>query len=213
MTIRLSTGARNAAVDTPGLGSAFDGGTARFAFYTGALPATGDTAVTGTLLGTTIPASDVFGAASAGTITANAITSDSAADASGTPQTAVLFRTGDTAVTSNASATDRRILFDVGARTQLNGAINNAVTTITVDDTTYFPSTGTLLIDSEQITYSGKTSTTFTGCTRGANSTTAASHSDNAAVYEYGKSCWFDNTALALNGVIAVSSLTLTQPE
>ena len=38
------------------------------------------------------------------------------------------------------------------------------------------------LIGSEQITYTGKTSTTLTGATRGANSTSAASHSDGAAV-------------------------------
>jgi len=65
---------------------------------------------------------------------------------------------------------------------QLNGAINNSVTTITVDSTTSFPATGRIDIDTELITYTGITSTTFTGCTRGANGTTAASHSDNAIV-------------------------------
>jgi hypothetical protein len=40
-----------------------------------------------------------------------------------------------------------------------------------------------LLIDQELISYTGKTSTDFTGCTRGINSTVAASHSDNAIVY------------------------------
>lgn len=39
-------------------------------------------------------------------------------------------------------------------------------TTLSVNDTTYFPSAGTLYIDNELISYSGKTSTTFTGCTR-----------------------------------------------
>jgi hypothetical protein len=65
---------------------------------------------------------------------------------------------------------------------QLNGAINNSVTTITVDSTTSFPASGRIDIDTELITYTGTTSTTFTGCTRGANGTTAASHSDNAVV-------------------------------
>lgn len=64
----------------------------------------------------------------------------------------------------------------------LNGAINNSVTTITVDDASSFPSTGTLLIDSEYITYTGTTSTTFTGCTRGANGSTAESHNDDSVV-------------------------------
>lgn len=41
-------------------------------------------------------------------------------------------------------------------------------TTLTVNDTTYFPSAGTLYIDNELISYTGKTATTFTGCTRAA---------------------------------------------
>ena len=65
---------------------------------------------------------------------------------------------------------------------QLNGAINNSAATITVDSTTGFPATGTISIDSELITYAGLTGTTFTGCGRGANGTTAASHLDNAIV-------------------------------
>jgi hypothetical protein len=65
---------------------------------------------------------------------------------------------------------------------QLNGAIDAVVTTITVDDAYSFQTSGIVTIDSEQIFYTGKTATTLTGCTRGYNSTTAASHSDNAAV-------------------------------
>jgi hypothetical protein len=41
-------------------------------------------------------------------------------------------------------------------------------TTLSVNDTTYFPSAGTLYIDNELISYTGKTSTSFTGCTRAA---------------------------------------------
>lgn len=67
--------------------------------------------------------------------------------------------------------------------TELNGAINNSVTTITVDDTTAFPASGKIAIGNEEMTYTGKTSTTFTGVTRGANGTTASSHSDNDKVY------------------------------
>ena len=69
----------------------------------------------------------------------------------------------------------------------LNGAISAAATTITLDSVYQFPTSGTLLIDSEQITYTGTdtASDTITGCTRGANSTTAATHTDNTAVYNY----------------------------
>ena len=54
--------------------------------------------------------------------------------------------------------------------------LNASSTTINVDDTTGFSSTGTILIDCEVITYAGKTSTSFTGCTRGTSGTTAISH-------------------------------------
>ena len=62
---------------------------------------------------------------------------------------------------------------------------NDSVTTITVASTTDFSTTGTILLGSEQITYTGKTSTTLTGATRGANSTSAASHSSGATVTQY----------------------------
>ena len=65
---------------------------------------------------------------------------------------------------------------------QLNGALNNSATTITVDDTTGFPAAGIIDIGTELITYTAKTATDFTGCVRGTNGTTAASHLDNAIV-------------------------------
>ena len=74
----------------------------------------------------------------------------------------------------------------------LNGAIDISETTLTVDSTTNFQSKGTVTIDSEQITYTGKTATTFTGCTRAANSTSAATHDDNAVVTRTKK--WYDIT-------------------
>jgi hypothetical protein len=74
-----------------------------------------------------------------------------------------------------------------GTFSYLDGGINASVTTITLDSVWQFPETGTLLIGSEQITYTGTdtASMTITGCVRGANGTTAASHADNTAVYDY----------------------------
>jgi hypothetical protein len=66
--------------------------------------------------------------------------------------------------------------------TTLNGTINSSVTTVVVTSTTGFAASGTILIDSELITYSGKTGTDFTGCTRGANGTIAASHTTGVIV-------------------------------
>lgn len=70
------------------------------------------------------------------------------------------------------------------ATTQLDGALDASTTTITVDNhgTYDFPEQGRIRIDDEEITYTGKTPTTFTGCTRGARGTRAATHSDNAVV-------------------------------
>ena len=56
--------------------------------------------------------------------------------------------------------------------------------TITVDSTTGFSSSGTLQLNSEIFTYTGVTSTTFTGVTRAASSTTAAAHAVNDVVSE-----------------------------
>jgi hypothetical protein len=67
---------------------------------------------------------------------------------------------------------------------QLNGAINNSTGTITVDSTTGFPASGTILIDSELITYASKSGTQFLTCGRGASGTTAVSHLDNATVFD-----------------------------
>ena len=56
--------------------------------------------------------------------------------------------------------------------------------TITVDSTTGFSSSGTLQINSEIFTYTGKTTTTFTGVTRATSSTSAAAHAVDDAVSE-----------------------------
>ena len=56
--------------------------------------------------------------------------------------------------------------------------------TITVDSTTGFSSSGTLQINSEIFTYTGVTSTTFTGVTRATSSTSAADHAINDVVSE-----------------------------
>lgn len=54
--------------------------------------------------------------------------------------------------------------------------LNASSTTINVNDTTGFPATGTIIIDAEIITYTGVTSTSFTGCVRGTNGSTAVIH-------------------------------------
>jgi hypothetical protein len=67
--------------------------------------------------------------------------------------------------------------------TTLNGAINSSVTSIVLTSAAGFPATGSIFIESECITYTGISTNTLTGCTRGTNSTTAASHATATAVY------------------------------
>ena len=74
---------------------------------------------------------------------------------------------------------------------QPNTLMNGAITagspatgaSLTVDTTAGFPTSGTLMLGTEQITYTGiGSTTTFTGITRGANSSTAALALDDATV-------------------------------
>src|SRR3990170_4960280 len=58
-----------------------------------------------------------------------------------------------------------------------------SATTVNVSSTADFPSGGSLMIGAEEVCYSNKTATSFTGATRGCNSTTAAAHSSGAVVY------------------------------
>ena len=81
---------------------------------------------------------------------------------------------------------------NTNSSTLLNGGINDSVATITVDSTVGFESVGTITIGSENISYTGKTSTTFTTCSRGADSTSPDSHSDDATVTRATK--WYDIT-------------------
>jgi hypothetical protein len=67
------------------------------------------------------------------------------------------------------------------ATTYLTADPGSGGTTLDVNDTTYFPSAGTLYIDNELISYTGKTQTTFTGCTRAATLTHFVSGSNQSA--------------------------------
>ena len=58
----------------------------------------------------------------------------------------------------------------------LDTDISSSITTITLVDASSYPRAGTIHIDSEQITYTGITNNTLTGCVRGVNGTVAASH-------------------------------------
>jgi len=69
------------------------------------------------------------------------------------------------------------------ATTTLTGSLTASATTINVGSTTDFLAMNTIWIDDEEILFTGKTATSFTGVSRGANGTKAASHTSGRAVY------------------------------
>ena len=74
--------------------------------------------------------------------------------------------------------------------TTLAEALDASETEIDLTSSTGFDSTGTIFIENEEITYTGISTNTLTGCTRGANSTTAATHDNGTSVAQ------FDNGAV-----------------
>lgn len=74
--------------------------------------------------------------------------------------------------------------FDYATTTVQNNPLAASDTTLTVPagGTRDFPEQGRLKIEDEEIFYTGKTDTTFTGLTRGARGTRAVSHAQNTVV-------------------------------
>ena len=79
--------------------------------------------------------------------------------------------------------TSKKPLKDI--ETTLNGAHTDSITTISLASGTgsNYPSSGTIIVNSEAISYTGVSTDDLTGCTRGALGTTAAAHSDGDAVH------------------------------
>jgi len=71
------------------------------------------------------------------------------------------------------------------ASTTLAGSHSASVTTLSLTSTTDFSASGVVFIGNEQITYTAISGNDITGCTRGANSTTAATHSSGVVVTQF----------------------------
>ena len=69
--------------------------------------------------------------------------------------------------------------------TTLNGSHSSSVATLTLTSTTGFSASGKVYIGGEQVTYTAVSGNDLTGCTRGANSTTAALHADGTTVTQF----------------------------
>ena len=69
--------------------------------------------------------------------------------------------------------------------TTLNGSHSNSVTTLTLTSTTGLDAAGKVHIGTEEVSYTAISGNDITGCTRGANSTTAAAYSSGVAVTQF----------------------------
>ncbi len=87
----------------------------------------------------------------------------------------------------------------------LSSGINASVTSLTMASSSSFPSSGTVQIGSELITYTGNSGGTLSGLTRGAKGTTAATHSSGATVTD--ASNFFAWNAAASGDVITAPGL------
>lgn len=93
--------------------------------------------------------------------------------------------------------------------TTLNGAINNAVTSVVVASATGFPNSAQyrVIVDNEIMLVTGGAGTTTWTVTRGAEGTTAASHNDGSTVYHI-----ITAGALAQLKADAIAGITGTAP-
>jgi len=69
--------------------------------------------------------------------------------------------------------------------TALNGTHTNSVTTLTLVSTTGFSASGSVYVGSEIISYTAISGNTLTGCTRGADGTTAAAYASGVVVTQF----------------------------
>ncbi len=70
-------------------------------------------------------------------------------------------------------------------QTTLNGAIDASTTTVVLTSVSGLPTSGYVTIGTEAIKYTGIAVNTLTGVTRGADSTTAATHANGDAVFAF----------------------------
>jgi hypothetical protein len=74
---------------------------------------------------------------------------------------------------------------DLIISTTLNGSHSSSVTTLTLTSTTGLDTSGKVYIGNEEVTYTAISGNDITGCTRGANGTTAAAYADDVTVTQF----------------------------
>ena len=94
------------------------------------------------------------------------------------------FETNYDTFKTSANTCETQVTPYTGVSNTLSANITNSQTSIALTNASSFPTSGTIQIASEKITYTGKSTNTLTGCVRGALSTTAVSHLSGVTVNE-----------------------------
>jgi len=97
---------------------------------------------------------------------------------------------------STAADTDLFVANNGHGGTTLNGSISNSVTSIVLTSGTNFVAPVIITIESEVIHCTTLTTNTLSGCTRGLEGTSAASHADTTRVYAL-NTAWYHNQVAA----------------
>lgn len=100
-----------------------------------------------------------------------------------------------------------------GTTTLTANMTNVSTAPIQVTSTADFESAGFLIIEEEIIQYTGKTSTTFTGITRGVKSTTNVAHTAGVAVTEAAGVTAGSSAAAKIDAVSLSNGITCTVPD
>jgi len=101
----------------------------------------------------------------------------------------------------------------------LNNNVTSSATSLTLVNANSYPNSGTVTIGSEVISYTGKSGSVLTGCTRGAEGTTASSHLAYSSVtagipngilyHENGLDDGASSTAIAIDSYIGSSDFDI----
>lgn len=123
----------------------------------------------------------------------------------------LLAQNPNTAKWPSSNATDSDLFVaNNNAQTTLNGSINSSVTSLVLTSGTSFTAPIIITIDTEVIPCTTLTSNTLSGCTRGTQGTTAASHTSGASVFGYVTAYHYNQIAAEIKAIESSALRTTT---
>lgn len=125
----------------------------------------------------------------------------------GTVTIATQLRDADTNSGSQANRGKVDVTYWYDRGLTLAQSLSESATTMSVNSTTGLPGSGTVLLESEIMTYTGLTSTTLTGVTRGQRNTRAASH----FLGQPAPTVWFKTETITGDGLVSVEQVNYSE--